>query len=83
MTFLNIFALFVLIVLLVAAVASLVALAILPGRIARQRKHPQADAIRVCGWWGVLTLGILLPLAYIWAYTHSVGVRVESAEAGE
>jgi len=41
----------------------------LPGRIARDRQHPQADAISVCGWWGVITMGLLLPLAYIWAYT--------------
>ncbi|MEK6248835.1 MAG: DUF3302 domain-containing protein [Planctomycetales bacterium] len=34
------------------------------------RNHPQADAISVCGWWGVLTMGLLLPLAYIWAYTN-------------
>ena len=45
----------------------------LPGGIARQRGHPQAEAINVCGWWGVLTLGLLLPLAYIWAYTNPVG----------
>lgn len=83
MTFLDIFALLILIVLLVSAVAALVALAIFPGRIARDRKHAQADAIGVCGWWGVLTLGILLPLAYIWAYTKTVGVDVESAETGE
>jgi len=42
----------------------------MPGRIARERHHPQADAISVCGWWGLVTLGILLPLAYIWAYTR-------------
>ena len=43
---------------------------ILPGRIARQRNHPQADAIAVCGWCGAITLGILSPLAFIWAYTN-------------
>ena len=30
------------------------------------------DAIAVAGWWGVITLGILLPLAWIWAYTKPV-----------
>jgi hypothetical protein len=41
-----------------------------PGKIAQQRNHPQADAINVCGWWGAITMGILSPLAFIWAYTN-------------
>lgn len=79
MTGLDIFALVVLLILLAAAVAVWVILGMLPGRIARQRNHPQAEAITVCGWWGVLTLGILLPLAYIWAYTRPVAPPVDSA----
>jgi len=42
----------------------------LPGKIARRRDHPQADAINVCGWWGAITMGLLMPLAFIWAYTN-------------
>ena len=68
--FVDIFALVVLLVLVVATLAIVVLLGIMPGRIAKQRNHPQADAIRVCGWWGVITMGLLLPLAYIWAYTN-------------
>ena len=67
---LEIFALIVLLVLAAAAIVCWVVLGMLPGRIARQRNHPQADAINVCGWWGVLTMGLLCPLAYIWAYTN-------------
>ncbi len=70
MTALDVFALFVLFVLLLTAVGVWVVLGMLPGRIARQRNHPQAQAISVCGWWGVITLGILMPLAFIWAYTN-------------
>ena len=91
MSGLDIFALFILLVLLIAIVAVWVILGMLPGRIARQRNHPQADAINVCGWWGVLTLGILLPLAYIWAYTKPIArpiateskAGVPSANTGE
>ena len=72
MAFLDFFALVVLLVLLGAVVAIWVILGMLPGRIARARKHPQAEAINMCGWWGVITLGILLPLAFIWAYTKPV-----------
>jgi hypothetical protein len=39
----------------------------LPGEVARARNHPQADAINVCGWMGIITL-VLWPLALVWAY---------------
>ncbi len=70
MSALDIFALIVLLVLLGAAIAIWVILGMMPGKIARSRNHPQAEAINVSGWWGVITMGILLPLAFIWAYTN-------------
>jgi hypothetical protein len=39
----------------------------LPGSIARARRHPQAEAINVCGWMGIITI-VLWPLAMIWAH---------------
>ena len=66
---LNLFALIVLLVTVLTVLIALVLLGMMPGRIARQRKHPQAEAIAVCGWWGLLTMGLLLPVAWIWAYT--------------
>ena len=68
---LDFFALIVLLVLLGALIAIWVMLGMLPGKIARERNHPQAEAISVCGWWGVITMGILLPVAFIWAYTNT------------
>ncbi|TWT82158.1 Inner membrane protein YiaW [Planctomycetes bacterium CA13] len=68
---LDIFALIVLLVLCAAAVAVWVIVGMLPGRIARERNHPQAEAISVCGWFGVLTMGLLCPIAFIWAYTNA------------
>ena len=70
MTGLDIFALIILLVLLVTAVAVWLILGMYPGKIARERNHPQAEAIAVCGWWGAVTLGILSPLAFVWAYTN-------------
>jgi hypothetical protein len=70
---LDIFALIILFVLVVAAFGVWVILAMLPGRIARARNHPQADAINMCGWWGALTMGLLMPLAFIWAHTRPAG----------
>ena len=40
---------------------------ILPEKIAERRGHPQADAINVCGWMGILTL-VLWPIAMVWAH---------------
>lgn len=83
---LDIFALIVLLVLVASAVAIWAVLGWYPGKIARERHHPQAEAIAVCGWWGVITMGLLLPLAWIWAYTKPAPAPVRNAEvrdAGE
>ena len=69
MTGLDLFALFVLLILIATCIAAWVILGMLPGRIARSRNHPQAEAINICGWFGAVTMGILSPIAYIWAYT--------------
>ncbi len=79
----DVFALIVLIVLVAAAVGIWVILGMMPGKIARKRNHPQVDAINVCGWWGVITMGILLPLAFIWAYTNPPGLRDTDKDAPE
>ena len=73
----DIFALIILITLAVFAVVVWAILGMMPGKIARQRNHPQADAINVCGWWGVLTMGLLLPVAWVWAYTNPIGTTDE------
>lgn len=75
MGFMGIFALFVLATLIATSIAIVVWLAMLPGKIAFKREHPQAEAIRMAGWLGILT-GIVWILAMIWAYT-----RPESQEA--
>lgn len=68
MSFLDIFALFILAVLAIAVVVLIGVLGALPGRIARRRRHPQADAVAVGGWLGLLFFGVLWPLVMIWAY---------------
>ena len=70
MSGLDIFALIILIILVMTALGLWAILGMYPGKIAHQRNHPQADAIAVCGWWGAITMGMLTPLAFIWAYTN-------------
>ena len=73
MTGIDYFAWLILIVIVVSLVVALVMVAQLPGRIARARNHPQADAINMAGWLGLLfTLGIVWVFAMIWANTTHV-----------
>ena len=65
---LNVFALVVLIVLVAAVLVIAALIGAAPGRIARERNHPQAEAINVCGWLGLVTLGVPWIVAMIWAY---------------
>jgi hypothetical protein len=65
---LNIAALMVLIFVTGFVIYILCFLGGLPGRIAEQRQHLQADAIRILGWLGLLTGGIVWAVALVWAY---------------
>jgi cytochrome c biogenesis protein CcdA len=79
MTGLDVFAFVVMAVLLSAGLYIVFVLGALPGRIAAQREHPQADAIRVAGWVGILTLGVAWPLALIWAYSRATDSQLAAA----
>jgi hypothetical protein len=60
-----------------AGVAFWVWLAGLPGRIAIARKHPEAEAVKLLGWAGLLPTVYPWVQAFIWAYkpTDIVDVR--------
>ncbi len=84
---LDIFALVVMGVLITFVIFMVVKLGPLPGNIAGKRGHPQADAINVLGWIGVVTMGLAWPIALVWAYTRSgeqqaahLGERVAALE---
>jgi Protein of unknown function (DUF3302) len=49
-------------------VSLVVVIGSLPGKIAEQRNHPQAKAINVAAWISLLTLGVLWPIAFVWAF---------------
>ena len=65
---LDIFALVVMGVLLAVVIWLVVLLGPMPGKIAAERGHPQADAVRVLGWVGLVTMGGAWLVALVWAY---------------
>lgn len=75
---LNIFALVVMGVLVAAVIAAVVKLGPLPGNIAKERGHPQAEAINVLGWIGLITLGVAWLIALVWAFTCPAEQHSES-----
>ena len=70
-------ALIVLIVLIAVVIAAWLMVAMMPGQIAKKRGHPQAEAINVMGWWGAITMGVLAPIAWVWAFTKPIAKPVD------
>ena len=77
---LDIFALIVIGVLIACVIGIVVWLGPLPGNIAAERGHRQADAIRALGWIGVITLGPAWLAALVWAYTKPFGASESEPE---
>ncbi|MFT6286129.1 MAG: hypothetical protein ACJAYC_000010 [Halieaceae bacterium] len=69
----KIFALIVLLVILAVVIWIVVTLGAMPGKIAVQKQHPQAAAINVLGWIGIVTLGVGWFVAIVWAYSKPIG----------
>lgn len=78
MTLLDVFGLLVLAMLVGIVFYLLYFLGGLPGRIAKDRKHPQADAVNICGWLGLMT-GVSWVVAMVWAFWRYPGRDVMAA----
>ena len=48
-----------------------------PGKKAKERGHPQAEAINVLAWVGLLFGAVPWVVALVWAYTNPAGPRVQ------
>ena len=84
---LDYFALIVLFVVVAAGIWLVVLIGNIPGNMAREANRPQADAISMLAWIGLLTLGIGWFVALVWAhYKHEPSQqdlveRIEKLEA--
>ena len=70
---LDIFALIIIGILIAVVIRLVVLLGPMPGKVAHRRGHPQADAIGVLGWIGIVTLGPAWLAALVWAYVKPTG----------
>ncbi len=70
-------------IVILAALTTVVLLILgLPGKIARRRGHPHADAVELMGWLGVLG-GVSWISALIWSIHDSLTVDIRRTPAGE
>ena len=53
----------------------------LPGKKAAQRNHPQAEAINILGWLGLLFGGVGWMLALVWAHSKPLLAPIGQAPA--
>jgi len=70
MTFLDYLALFLLCLSLTAVFFLFIYIHDLPYKIAKERGHPQAEAIGVAQWLALFTLEALWPLVFMWAVAY-------------
>jgi hypothetical protein len=68
LAFFNVFAWIVLLLLTGAAIGIVAFLGLWPGKVAKARNHPQAEAIAIGSWLTLLLGFVLWPLVVIWAY---------------
>jgi len=72
----------ILVVLVVIAILVFLKLGALPGAKAREREHPQADAINILGWFGLILGGVPWVAALVWAYSRSAQFPAPEASRG-
>ena len=73
---------FVILILLVLLVIWIyVELGAIPGKTAIERGHPQAEAINVLAWTGLLMGAVPWLVALVWAYTKPVAMKQGSLDA--
>ena len=72
MSGIDIFAWVVLFVIIASVVVVFVVLGMLPGKIAGERQHPQAQAINVASWLAMVFGFAAWPFVLVWAYLRPV-----------
>ena len=80
MSGIDIFAWLVLLVIIASFVVVFVVLGMLPAKIARQRQHPQLQAISVASWLALICGFAAWPFVLVWSYLRPVARPLDQAE---
>ncbi len=80
MSGIDIFAWVVLFVIIGSAVVVFVVLGLLPGKVAREREHPQVQAIQVASWLALIFGFAAWPFVLVWAYLRPVARPLDTAD---
>ena len=80
MSGIDIFAWIVLLVIIASIVVVFVVLGMLPGKVARQRQHPQVQAINVASWLALIFGFAAWPFVMVWAYLRPVARPLDQPE---
>ena len=67
MSGIDLFTWFVLLVIIATAVVVFAVLGMLPAKVARQRGHPQAEAINVASWLALIFGFAAWPFVMVWS----------------
>ena len=81
MSGIDIFAWVVLLIMIASVVVVFVVLGMLPGKIAQQRQHPQAQAIQIASWLALIFGFAAWPFVVVWAYLRPVARPIDQPES--
>ena len=72
----------IVVLILVATVGIVFAvLGMMPGKVARQRRHPQVEAIGIASWLALIFGFALWPVVMVWAYMRPVARPLDATDA--
>ena len=82
MSKIDIFSWIVLLVMIASVVVVFVVLGKLPGQVAQDRQHPQAEAINVASWLALIFGFAGWPFVLVWAYLRPIDLDLKPEETG-
>ena len=80
MSGIDIFAWVVLVVMIVTVLVIVAVLGLMPGKVARKREHPQAEAINVASWLALIFGFAAWPFVLVWAYMRPLAQPIRPGD---
>ena len=83
MTGIDIFTWIVLLIMVATVAVVFAVLGMLPGKIARQRQHPQFEAIGIASWLALVFGFALWPVVLVWAYIRPIARPLDEVDEAQ